>query len=89
MLGRANHAPTQTQNSKPSKVRVHKVQRVDIGGEGEDVKYGAENGPSKVTKHFSLLLDNLKLAKFISTAFYLKSPKINAYQIVWYIYIRS
>ena len=51
VLGKTNHAPTQTQNQAKCN-EYTKEERVKMG------RYGAENGPSKVTKHFSLLLDS-------------------------------
>ena len=56
-------------SSKPSK-----VQEVHTGGEGEGGRYGAKNSPSKVAKHFSLLLDGKlpRIANMVISFFWLR-----------------
>jgi len=57
VLGRANHGPTHAPRRSHFETKQSTYNEYTPEERAKMGRYGAENSPSKVTKHFSLLLD--------------------------------
>jgi len=56
-LGGANRGPTDVPRQSHLETKRRTYNEYTLEDRAKMGRYGAENGPSKVTKHFSLLLD--------------------------------